>query len=230
MANDATFSVSGFVATQPHIGYTKTGQKTVHLRLGWTPRWLDRATGEWTDQESSFVSVTCFRKIAEYASVSLRRGDPVVLRGTLRVREYGPEGSPKMRSVDVVAEQLGHDMSRGTSVFTRQSERREMTAAELERATQAAAEGAESQPGRDPLPGDRLAAERANSIRVAGGQDAGEEAVEDRADDDGRLTGAQRWEEAGPEADAEFEDLGEETAVQMMESAQDVPDPVGSAA
>ena len=38
MVNEATFSVSGYVATQPKGGWTRDGTRTVFMRLGWTPR------------------------------------------------------------------------------------------------------------------------------------------------------------------------------------------------
>ena len=88
MANEAHFSVVGFVATQPKSGYTKTGTRTLSLRVGWTPRLFDRAANQWTDQPSSFITVQCYRKIAEHGAICLRKGDPIVLRGTLRVREF----------------------------------------------------------------------------------------------------------------------------------------------
>lgn len=204
MVNEATFSVSGYVATQPRKAYTRSGQKMLYMRVGWTPRWLDRTTGEWTDRPTSFVSVTCFWKVAENAAVCLRRGDPVVLRGTLRVREYGPDDAPKRQSVEVIAEALGHDLSRGITVFNKHSERQEMTADELDRATPGG-------DGREPLPGDRPAAREAGDpgqdTGLAGGPEAG-----DRLRD---------------EPDVDVEDLDDDEARQMMASSGELADPVG---
>ncbi len=149
MANEAQVSVIGFVATQPIGGYTKTGSRSVSMRVGWTPRVFDRDTGAWTDQASSFLTVQCYRKVAEHAAVCLRRGDPIVVRGTLRVREYVDKNGGRRSSVEVTADSIGHDMSRGISWFTRSTAKAEQTAAEYERAM--ATE-------RHPLPGDRDAA------------------------------------------------------------------------
>jgi single-strand DNA-binding protein len=145
MANDAHFAVSGYVATQPRSGTTKNGTATLFMRVAWTPRAVDKTTGEWADQQSSFVSVTCYRKVAENAAICLRRGDPVILRGTLRVREYTDKAGAKRSSVEVVADSLGHDMSRGRSHYTKPPQHAEQTAQEYE--SSAAAE-------RSPLPGD----------------------------------------------------------------------------
>lgn len=144
-SNEASFSVSGYVATQPKEGETPNGTKTLSFRVGWTPRALNRSTGEWADMPSSFASVTCYRKVAEHASLCLRRGDAIVLKGTVRVREYADQAGVRRNSVDVTAEFLGHDMARGTSLFNKQRPHTELTAAEYSQAQSA---------GRQRLPGD----------------------------------------------------------------------------
>jgi single-strand DNA-binding protein len=152
MVNEATVSVSGYIATQPKGGWTKDGTRTVSMRLGWTPRRMDKTTGDWVDQPSSFVSVICYRKVAENAALCLRRGDPVVVKGSLRVREYGDE--PRRTAVEVIADTIGHDLSRGITIFKKSTEQVEKTAAERELEIEAAA--------REPLLGDRRPAQSAS--------------------------------------------------------------------
>jgi single-strand DNA-binding protein len=147
--NDAFFSVTGYVATQPKKGVTKAGTKTLTFRIGWTPREVSRQTGEWTDLPSSFASVTCYRKIAENGAYCLRKGDPIVLKGTLRVREYDDQAGTRRNSVDVVADFLGHDLARGTSNFSKHSQRSQQTAEEYQLSQAVAG---------TPLPGDVEAA------------------------------------------------------------------------
>jgi single-strand DNA-binding protein len=130
--NDAFFSVTGYVATQPKKGVTKAGTKTLTFRIGWTPREVSRQTGEWADLPSSFASVTCYRKIAENGAYCLRKGDPIVLKGTLRVREYEDQAGTRRNSVDVVADFLGHDLAKGMSNFSKHSQRSQQTAEEYE--------------------------------------------------------------------------------------------------
>ncbi len=145
MANDAYFAVNGYVATQPRVGRTRGGAPSLSMRVAWTPRAINKATGEWADQQTSFVSVICYRKIAENAARCLRRGDPITLRGTVQVREHSDQAGMKRYSVDVVADSLGHDMARGLSHYSKTPQRAEQTAEEYEWST--AAE-------RMPLPGD----------------------------------------------------------------------------
>jgi single-strand DNA-binding protein len=112
MANEAYFSVAGYIATDVRGTYTRSGVPTVSMRLAWTPRRLDKSTGEWTDEPSSFASVRCFRNLARHAAASLRKGDPVIVTGTLRVREYEASDGSKRTNVDVLATSIGPDLSR----------------------------------------------------------------------------------------------------------------------
>ena len=59
--------------------------------------------------------------------------------------------------VEVSAESIGHDLSRGVTIFKKNTEQLEQTALERERAMAAA--------GREPLPDDRRTAERSSSDR-----------------------------------------------------------------
>jgi single-strand DNA-binding protein len=119
MSNEATFSVAGYVATRPEYRHTKTGVPTLTMRLAWTPRRLDRATNQWADEPSCFVSVQCFRRVAENARFSLDKGDPVVVSGTLRIRDYDAKDGSRRTNVDIIAASIGHDLSRGVTAFRR---------------------------------------------------------------------------------------------------------------
>jgi single-strand DNA-binding protein len=130
MVNEAYFSVTGYVATQPKFGFTRTQVPTLSMRVGWTPRRRDPKTGDWADEPSSFATVLCYRKVAENAAASLRRGDPIIVKGTLRTREFEDPAGSRRISVDVLAESIGHDLSRGISMFTRSRTQLAQTAME----------------------------------------------------------------------------------------------------
>lgn len=138
MSNEATFSVTGYVATQPSRHRTKAGDYMLSMRIGWTPRLFDRAAGEWKDQPTSFASVICFRKVAENGATCLRRGDPIVVKGTLRIREYEDQSGARRTAVDIIADSIGHDLSRGVSSFTKSRPPSGHTAVEHEEAERAA--------------------------------------------------------------------------------------------
>ena len=174
MVNEAYFAVSGYVATQPKVDRLDNGTCALSMRVAWTPRVMDRATGEWTDRPTSFVTVTCYRKVAENAARCLRRGDAIMLRGSLRVREFIDQAGAKRNSVDVVADSLGHDMSRGTSHYTKVSQHAEQTAEEYE----------SSIAQRNPLPGDVAARASEESGDLLHSSEQAQSAAADDPDDE----------------------------------------------
>ncbi len=131
-SGDAFISLTGYIATQPTMRTTRTGVPSLSMRVGWTPRWLDRESGEWTDGPSSFATVQCYRRLAQNAAMSLRTGDAVQVRGKLSVREYEGRNGEKMINVDIDATSIGHDLCRGVAGFSRARQSTGPTAAELE--------------------------------------------------------------------------------------------------
>jgi single-strand DNA-binding protein len=138
MPNEASISVSGYVATQPTRHETKAGDHMLSMRIGWTPRLFDRASAEWKDQPTSFASVICFRKVAENGAICLRKGDPIVVKGTLRIREYDDQSGARRIAVDIIADSIGHNLAHGVSSFTKSRPRTGQTAMEHEEAERAA--------------------------------------------------------------------------------------------
>jgi single-strand DNA-binding protein len=118
MANEAQLSMTGYVATQPAFWTTTSGATKVSMRVAWTPRHIDRVTGEWTDGHTSYLTVICWRKLADNVALCIRKGDPVVVKGRLSVRDYEKDGTTRT-AVEVDASSIGHDMSRGAAHFQR---------------------------------------------------------------------------------------------------------------
>jgi single-strand DNA-binding protein len=156
--NEAQISLTGYVATQPQIRTTPSGALNVSMRVAWTPRRQDRITGEWADGNTSYVTVICWRKLASNAGVCLRKGDPVVVKGRLSIREFDDKQGMRRTAVEVEATSVGHDLSRGVAQFQRVRPQTGMTAAEF-----AAAEAR----GGTGIPGDGGAA--ANGLAMANG-------------------------------------------------------------
>ena len=120
MFNEAHVSLVGYVASEPN--YLKVGEKGIPkltVRVCWTNRRRDSATGEWVDGNTSFVNVICWRQLAENLSTCLRKGDPVLVRGRLDVRSFVGRDGVRRTAVDVDANALGPDLNRGVAGFRR---------------------------------------------------------------------------------------------------------------
>ena len=118
MINEAQVFLAGYVAREPRFRFTTRGIPSVSLRVACTPRWVDRETGEWTDGETSFVTVLCWRTLADNVAKSLHKGEPVLVKGRLHVRPYEKDGASRL-AVEIEASSVGHDLARGVASFQR---------------------------------------------------------------------------------------------------------------
>ena len=142
MFNEAQVSVVGYVATVPEYVKVGDGIPRLTMRVAWTTRRRDAATGEWADGNTSYVRVTCWRRLADNLAACLRKGDPVLLRGRLDVRPFTGKDGQRRISVDVDANTLGHDLSRGVAGFRRVWEPAGKTAEEHAAELEASGNGA----------------------------------------------------------------------------------------
>jgi single-strand DNA-binding protein len=117
--NETQITVIGWLAADPRYVATSTGTPLMSLRVGCTPRRFDRESGQWQDMESTFLTVNCWRGLAENVNASeMKRGDPVVVTGRLRIREYLKDEQVRFSAV-VDATTVGHDLTRGSATFRR---------------------------------------------------------------------------------------------------------------
>ena len=119
--NEIYLTATGNVASHPRPGVTNAGHSVTSFRLASTPRKFDRARGEWSDGPTTWFSVNCWRSLADHATSSLGIGDPVVVHGRLRVKEWTRNDGTTGTSLELDAQSLGHDLTRGTTMFSRVS-------------------------------------------------------------------------------------------------------------
>ncbi|MEV7775755.1 single-stranded DNA-binding protein [Kitasatospora sp. NPDC086791] len=109
-------TVLGNVATEVSYGETAGGVPMATFRLGCTERRYDRQRECWVDGGTQWVTVTAWRALAVNLIGSLSKGDPVLVSGRLRVREWA-DGEVKRSRAEIDARSVGHDLTRGTSAF-----------------------------------------------------------------------------------------------------------------
>lgn len=116
MAENLT--VSGLVATTPRHLITADGLPITSFRLASSNRRFDRTKGIWVDGETNWYTITAFRQLGVNAAGSVNKGDRILVQGVLRVRDWD-NGERAGTSVEIEAEAIGHDLTWGTSNFTR---------------------------------------------------------------------------------------------------------------
>ena len=113
-----TITLTGFVATEPKHVITTEGLSITNFRLASPHRKFDRIEQKWVDAEMNFYSVAAFRQLATNCSVSIKKGERVVVTGRVKIREW-KNGEATGVTVEIEADAVGHDLAWGSSTFSR---------------------------------------------------------------------------------------------------------------
>ncbi|HEX3826858.1 MAG TPA: single-stranded DNA-binding protein [Sporichthyaceae bacterium] len=113
--NETWVTIVGNVADDPRHMQTAGGVLTA-FRLAHTPR--SERDGVWGNGITSFYDVACFRRLADHVAGSVVKGEPVIVHGRLRMREWQKDDR-KGRDAQIVASHIGHDLAYGVSSFRR---------------------------------------------------------------------------------------------------------------
>lgn len=113
-----SITVTGIVGTDPTQKVTGDGLVITTFRLASTRRYFDRTKGTWENADTNWYSVSAFRQLARNASLSVRKGQHVIVQGKLRVRAWDT-GTKSGTSVEIDADSIGHDMAWCVSTYAR---------------------------------------------------------------------------------------------------------------
>ncbi|WP_237204103.1 single-stranded DNA-binding protein [Rothia endophytica] len=120
-----TVTVRGYIATAPTQKYLpKTNIPLANFRLASTPRWFDNSTGQWRESDTNWYTVNCFRALAHNSARSLHVGQPILVTGRLKVKQFERSDGSQGTSIEIDASSIGHDLNFGIARFERVSDRR----------------------------------------------------------------------------------------------------------
>ena len=111
-------TVTGLVATTPRHLTTSGGLAVTSFRLASSQRRYDREAQRWVDSDTNWYTVSMFRNVAINAAESIKKGDRVLILGTLRIRDWG-DTDRSGTTVEITADHIGHDLYWGTSSYER---------------------------------------------------------------------------------------------------------------
>ena len=115
MAGDTTITVIGNLTDDPELKFTSSGVAVAKFRLASTPRFMDKASGEWKDGDPLFLACTIWRQAAENVAESLQRGARVVVVGRLRQRSYETQQGEKRTVVELEVDEVGPSLRYATA-------------------------------------------------------------------------------------------------------------------
>ena len=116
--NDIITTVIGNAVTDVSLRVTSSGTGVASFRIASNSRRFDKSTNSWIDQEPSYLSITAWSQLAENVALSVHKGQPLVVTGKLKVRQW-QDADKSGTNVEIDAIAIGHDLNRGTSEFTK---------------------------------------------------------------------------------------------------------------
>ena len=119
MSQGGYITLVGFVAQDPRQREIRDGTRVTDLRVGATPRIQDRATKEWRDADTTYYDVTCWRRLGDHVRASMRKGDPVIVKGRFKANTWEDKNGQPRTGIAILADTVGHDLSRGTANYMR---------------------------------------------------------------------------------------------------------------
>ena len=118
-AGDVTITVVGNLVADPELRFTPSGAAVANFRVASTPRVLDKATNEWKDVESLFITCNVWRQYAENVAESLTKGMRVIVTGRLKQRSYETREGEKRTVVEMDVDDVGPALKSATAKVNR---------------------------------------------------------------------------------------------------------------
>lgn len=100
----------GNLGRDPELKFSQNGVAVAKFSLAVTERVNEGGT--WKDGSTTWYTVVCFRGLAEGVTETLRKGDRVVVAGTVSQRSYTREDGVEAFTLEVQASEVGKGLSR----------------------------------------------------------------------------------------------------------------------
>ncbi len=86
--------LTGRLVVDPDVKYTPSGAQVAQFRIAVNRSYKKKDSDEWL-QESFFVTIVTWSKLAEKVEKNFKKGDLVIVEGRLNIRSYEVEGVKK---------------------------------------------------------------------------------------------------------------------------------------
>ncbi|WP_137825946.1 single-stranded DNA-binding protein, partial [Brevibacterium sp. 2SA] len=125
-------NVCGTVATVPNLRTLPTGRPCASFRLAVNHWKLDKSTGEFVEDGTSWFGVDCYGTLASNVGTSVEQGTTVLVQGHLRNREWA-SGERTGIAPTVIADHIGPDLRFGTAHYRKSATTRPRPAEAVDR-------------------------------------------------------------------------------------------------
>lgn len=115
MVGEPQINMVGNLVADPELRFTPSGVAAASVRIAVTPRYRDKASGEWKDAETVWLSGTVWRQYAENVAESLQKGARVIVIGRLKQRSYDTREGEKRTVYEVEIDDIGPALRHATA-------------------------------------------------------------------------------------------------------------------
>lgn len=116
---ESRITITGNLTRDPQLRIGKTrGEPFAALAVAVNNRRLDKDSGQWVTTGTSYFDVLCFGACGANALRTFSKGDPVVVHGRFRLREWTSDTGPRVNAT-IDADAIGPDLTFGTASYAR---------------------------------------------------------------------------------------------------------------
>jgi single-strand DNA-binding protein len=116
MAFTTLLTAVGNLTADPELRYSKDQKPVVSFTVASTPRALNRTTREWEDGEPVFLRCSAWDEMAENIAASLKKGNRVMVQGSLKARTWQTKEGENRRSDELQVDEIGVTLKYHTAV------------------------------------------------------------------------------------------------------------------
>ncbi|MCL2023062.1 MAG: single-stranded DNA-binding protein [Oscillospiraceae bacterium] len=98
----------GRLVADPELRTTQSGVSVAHCRIAVDRRFKD-ASG---NRQADFLDVSAWRQTAEFLQRYFRKGDPIVVQGSIQARNYEDKEGVQRKAVEIQADNLSFVLSK----------------------------------------------------------------------------------------------------------------------
>jgi single-strand DNA-binding protein len=115
IARETMTTVTGNLVEAPELRFLPDGTPVARFRVASTPRFLHRASGQWRDGETLFMTCEAWGALAEDVAESLDKGTRVIVYGRLGQRSWETKEGEKRTACLVTADDVAPSLRAATA-------------------------------------------------------------------------------------------------------------------
>lgn len=105
-------TLTGRLTADPDLKFAQSGTSVANMRVVTSARKFDKDENKWVDVDTTYWQVAAFRDLANNCVESLKKGDPVIVTGRMKSREFTDKEGNNRTVFEVTADKVAVDLSR----------------------------------------------------------------------------------------------------------------------